>query len=136
MPLSHQQWLTYSRNCNLLSKGILENYSNYIWSGREKFSGIFNELQDFKFKKSPIYYANFIRFELLLHHILLLIYCSLLKQFKLPVLSLFRYVTHGNLGTFHTTWAFSNIISTLKNLKNLFSENRWKPVMMMNCGKR
>ena len=57
-PLPLPQWFRHGRDCKLTNKTMLENLPSYIRTECEQFSSIFDELQQIKFKKKPIYSAN------------------------------------------------------------------------------
>ena len=67
-PLPLPQWFRHSRGGKLTNKIMLENFPSYIRTECEQFSSIFEESQQIKFKKKPIYSANGIRYALMLRY--------------------------------------------------------------------
>ena len=76
---------------------MLENFPSYIRTECEQFSFIFEELQQIKFQKKPIYSANVIRYALMLRYSSLQVYKLLLEEFYLPSLSLLHKISKGKI---------------------------------------
>ena len=96
-PLPLPQWFRYGRDCRLTNKTMLENFPSYIGRENENFSPIFEELQQIKFKKKPIYSANIIRYALMLRYSSLQAYKIILEEFNLPSVSLLRKISKGKI---------------------------------------
>ena len=66
-PLPLPPWFRQSQ-CKLTSKGMLQNLQRNIEQESELFGDVLDELRQLKFKKSPVYSANIIRYLLLLQY--------------------------------------------------------------------
>ena len=76
-PLPLPQWFRHGK---LTNKTMLESFPSYIQTECEQFSSIFEELQQIKFKKKPIYSGNVILYALMLRYSSLQAYKLLLEE--------------------------------------------------------
>ena len=97
-PLPLPAWFRKGgRGAKLTSKSMLQNFISYIKREVEKHEGIFEELQQLRYKKCPVYSASLIRYALSLRYTSLPAYKLLLEKFKLPSLSFLSKLTSGNI---------------------------------------
>ena len=68
---------------------MLENFPSHIQTVVCQNKTIFDELKDVRFKMSPAYASELIRFALMLQYTSVQSYKLLLHEFRLPSLSLF-----------------------------------------------
>ena len=100
-PIPLPEWFRRA-NCKLSSKSMLENFPIYIQQESERFGGVLDELRQLKYKTSPVYSANLIRYALMLRYTSLPAYKLLMEEFKLPSVSLLRRITAGKLDALKT----------------------------------
>ena len=81
---------------------MLQNFPRYIEQKGELFGDILNEMKQIRYKKSPVYSANIIRYSLLLRYTSLQTYKLLQEEFTLPSISLLRRITSGKIDTMKT----------------------------------
>lgn len=106
-PVPLPPWFRQGRDTKLTRKSILENFPSYVEQQNSNNNLIIDELQRNKFLKCPVYSANMLRYALTLRYTSKPAYQELMKEFKLPSLSLLKKLTSGKLDP----------ISSLKALK-------------------
>ena len=101
---------------------MLQNLQRKIEQKSEIFGDVFDELRQLKFKKSPVYSANIIRYSLLLRYTSLQTYKLLQEEFKLPSISLLRRITSGKIDTMKTANVLRENGSISKDVILMFDE--------------
>ena len=78
---------------------MLPNFCTHIERQSEKWGDVLDELQQLRYKKSPVYSANLIRYALMLRYSSLQAYKLMMQEFKLPSLALLQKITAGKIDT-------------------------------------
>ena len=91
------KWFRHGHNCHLSRKSMLENFSSHIQTVVCQNKTIFDELKEVRFKMSPVYAPDIIRFALMLRYTSVQSYKLLLDEFRLPSLSLLRKIVTGDI---------------------------------------
>ena len=76
---------------------MLENFPSHIQTVVCQNKTIFDELKEVRFKMSPVYAPDIIRFALMLRYASVQSYKLLLDEFRLPSLSLLRKIVTGDI---------------------------------------
>ena len=76
---------------------MLENFPSHIQTVVCQNKTIFDELKEVRFKMSPVYAPDIIRFALMLRYTSVQSYKLLLDEFRLPSLSLLRKIVTGDI---------------------------------------
>ena len=84
-------------DCHLSRKGMLENFLSHIQTVVCQNKTVFDELKEVRFKMSPVYAPDIIRFALMLRYTSVQSYKLLLDEFRLPSLSLLRKIVTGDI---------------------------------------
>ena len=74
-----------------------EKYARKLWFVKIKY--IFDELKEVRFKMSPVYAPDIVRFVLMLRYTLVQPYKLLLDEFRLASLSLLWKIVRGDIDT-------------------------------------
>ena len=96
-PIPLPEWFRKGSKCLLATKDILQNFPAYIRQEQEQLGDVLEELRELRFKKRPIYSANLIRYAMQLRYTSLPAYKLLVKEFKLPSISLLRKLAAGKI---------------------------------------
>ena len=107
-PIPLPTWFRKGRDTKLTSRSMFQNFSSYIAKETESQSDILEELQKFKFQKSPIYSAALLRYALSIRYTSLPAYNSLREKFKLPSIQLLHKISSGKIDP----------VASIKLLKN------------------
>lgn len=121
-PVPLPSWFRQGRDTKLTSKSMLENFSCYIREELTKHGNIWDELQQIRLQKCPVYSPNILRYALLLRYSSKPAYEMLLKEFKLPSLSLLRKVTSGSIDIMASAKALKENGSISEDVVLLFDE--------------
>ena len=76
---------------------MLENFPSHIETMVCQNKTVFDELKEVRFKMSPVYAPDIIRFALMLRYTSVQSYKLLLDEFRLPSLSLLRKIVTGDI---------------------------------------
>ena len=96
-PVPLLKWFRHGHDCHLPKKSMLENFPSHIQTLVCQNKTIFDELKEVRFKMSPVYAPDKIRFALMLRHTSVQSYKLLLYEFWLPSLSLLRKIVTGDI---------------------------------------
>ena len=121
-PLPLPDWFRKGRNTILTCKSMLENFPSYINQISENESAILDELQEIKFKTSPIYSANLLRHALMVRYTSLSVYKMLRKDYKLPSLSLLKKLVSGKIDPINSVKILKENGSISEDVILLFDE--------------
>ena len=89
-PVPLPKWFRHGHDPHLSRKNMLENFPSHIQAVVCQNETIFDELKEVRFKMSPVYVPNIIRFELMLRYTSVQSYKLLFDEFGLPSLLLLR----------------------------------------------
>ena len=96
-PVPLPKWFRHGHDCHLPRKSMLENFPSHIETMVCQNKTVFDELKEVRFKMSPVYAPDIIRFALMLRYASVQSYKLLLDEFRLPSLSLLRKIVTGDI---------------------------------------
>ena len=98
-PVPLPDWFRKSSSCKFTNKSQLPEFCSHIKRESEKWGDVLDELQQLRYKKSPVYSANLIRYALMLRYSSLQAYKLMMQEFKIPSLALLQKITAGKIDT-------------------------------------
>ena len=96
-PVPLPKWFRHSHDCDFSRKSMLENFPSHIQTVVCQNKTIFDELKEVRFKMSPVYAPDIIRFALMLRYTSVQSNKLLLDEFRLHSLSLLQKIETGDI---------------------------------------